>query len=712
MRRLRWLGLLLAVACAQATAPEPAPAIAPARAIAAPALAAPPRAARRPTVIRRHDDEFVDDFFWLRQKENPEVRAYLEAESAYADAVMKPTEALQEKLYGEILSRIEQTDVSVPTRAGEYFYYSRTEEGKQYPIHCRRRGSVDGPEQVILDVNALAEGHDFAAVWGLEPSDDGSLLAYTVDYSGFRRYTLRVKDLQSGELLPDRVDGVTSIAWAGDGKSLFYAVEDGAKRPYRVYRHVLGAKSDPLVHQERDGRFEVRVRRSRSRNYVFLDVGSLTSDEVWFLPAAQPATPPRPVARRSVDHQYSVEHSGERFYVRSNRGGRNFAVYTAPSSDPGEARWRPLLPHSDRVMIEDQVAYRRHLVVLEREDGIPQLRVIDLESGAQHRVEMPEPVRSVYPDRRQPFDSLSMRYRYESLVTPLSVFDYELDSRKQTLVKRQQVPGYDPSRYGVERLRATASDGTRIPVSVLRLRGQAGEAAPPAVLTGYGSYGVPYWIGFDPAVFSLVDRGVVFAVAHIRGGGELGKAWHDDGRMSRKMNTFTDFIAAAQELIARGYARSDRLGTYGGSAGGLLMGAVVNLRPDLWSAVILEVPFVDVLNSMSDPSLPLTITEFEEWGNPARPDEYAWIKRYCPYTNLAARDYPAMLVRTSFNDSQVMYWEPAKYTARLRTLRTDHNTFIFKTNMAGGHGGRSGRYDQLRDTAFDYAFLLTELGVE
>lgn len=665
-------------------------------------------------MTRSNQERLEDEHFWLREKENPAVRAHLEAENAYADSVMKPTELLREALYEEMLGRIQQTDLSVPYRKGSDFYYSRTEEGKQYAIHCRRRGSLEAPEEVTLDLNELGRDEKFVELDEYGVTDDGSLLAYSIDVTGFREFTLRIKDLNTGELLPESVAKVAGAAWAADGKTLFYVTENHAKRPYRIFRHAAGTDpaDDILLYEEKDEAFRISVWRSRSRAYVFAASESHTASEVRYLLAREPLGEFRQIAARAKDREYEVDHRGDLFYISTNDKGRNFRLVSAPVSDPRPENWREVVPHRTDVMVTGIDAFADHLVLWEREDGLPQLTIIDLSTKASNRVDFPEPVYSVFAADNPEFETKLLRFRYQSFTTPESVFDYDMGMRTLELLKRTQVlGGYDPANYCSERLHAVAPDGTRIPISIVFRKERKGEERP-LVLMGYGSYGMSSPVSFDSNRASLLDRGVCYAIAHVRGGGEMGKEWHDTGRMMFKRNTFTDFIAAAEHLIARKYTSKDLLAVEGGSAGGLLMGAVTNMRPDLFAAVILRVPFVDVLNTMLDTSLPLTVGEFEEWGDPRVQEHFDYIKSYSPYDNIAAKPYPAMLVKTSFNDSQVMYWEPAKYVARLRALKTDENPLLFKVNMAGGHSGSSGRYDKLRETAFDYAFMLTRLGIE
>jgi oligopeptidase B len=687
----------------------------------------PPVARRQPVEHTIHGDRLVDDYAWLRDKSNPEVIAYLDAQNAYTDAVLRDTEPFQEKLYQEMLGRILQTDLSVPYRLRGYLYFTRSEEGKQYRLHLRKRDAEDTREELLLDLNALAVGHSFLSLGSFAVSDDNSLLAYSLDTTGFRQYTLQVKDLRTRETLPIQIERVTSAAWAADNRTLFYTVEDEiTKRSYCLYRHTLGSTApDALLYEELDERFRVDIERTRSGAFVLLNIASHTTSEVRFLPADQSNADFRLIAQREDNHEYYVDHrpgapgdaSGGLFYVRTNSGGRTFRLMTAAVNDPRREAWREFLANRPNVMLASAHAFQSHLVLLEREAGLPHLRVVRLGDADadplsnSQRIQFAEPVYSASVGANPEFVTNFVRYQYESFVTPSSIIDFDLSTGEHVLRKQQPVlGGYEATEYVSEGLHATAPDGTTIPLSVVYRRDTPRDGTAPLLLYGYGSYGISVPVSFNSNRLSLLDRGVIYAIAHVRGGGELGKPWHDAGRMHKKRNTFMDFIASAERLIALRYTARDRLVIEGGSAGGLLMGAVTNMRPELFRMVISHVPFVDVLNTMLDPSLPLTVGEYEEWGNPQVPADYSYMKSYDPYTNLERKRYPTILVKTSLNDSQVMYWEPAKYVAKLRTLKTDANPLLLKINIGAGHGGASGRYDYLREIALDYAFLLTQLG--
>ncbi len=676
----------------------------------------PPVARVVPKKITMHGETRVDNYFWLREKSNPEVIAYLEAENAYYKAVMKPAEALQETLFKEMVGRIKQTDLSVPVREDDYFYYSRTEEGKNYPILCRKKGSLEAPEQVMLDLNELAKGQKYFRLGITSVSPDHRLLAYSTDTAGDEVYVIQVKDLTTGELLPDRIANTYyTFAWAADNKTFFYTTLDAAKRPYRAWRHTLGApaSADKLVYEEKDEKFTLQIGKSRSKQYIFISLGSQTTSEARYLKANEPNAEFRVFEPRRQDHEYDVEHHGDVFYVRTNDGAKDFRLMKTPVTATGRANWQEVIPHRPKVFLQGVDAFRDHLVLLERADAQTRLRVQDLKTGDWHYIECPEKVYSVFAASNPEFNTTTLRFNYTSLITPMSVFDYDMTTRKRTLLKQQEVlGGYDPAKYETERILATAPDGVKVPVSLVYRKGLKKDGSNPALLYGYGSYGMSASPAFSPERLSLLDRGFVYAVAHIRGGSDLGRTWYDDGKMLNKKNTFTDFIACAEQLIKDGYTSKEHLAIQGGSAGGLLMGAVVNLRPDLFKAVVAMVPFVDVLNTATDPTLPLTVGEYEEWGNSNVKKYFDYIKSYSPYDNVRKTAYPNMLVTAGLNDPRVSYWEPAKWTAKLRTMKTDKNMLLLRTNMASGHGGASGRYDRWKEVAQDYAFVLYALGVE
>jgi len=721
------LALLAAlVACEPAALQQPAPVPATPSAVAPVAATAPPvEVGPKPPVAKRdpHTTELfgarrVDDYYWLRNKGSPDVVSYLEAENAYTDAVSQPFQPLAASLYDEMLARVEQDDTTPPVKDGAWLYYSRFETGKQYPIDCRKRAGVkDAPEVVLLDVNEMGKGERFIDIEDRKVSDDANELAYLVDTAGFRQYTLKVKDLRTGQTGPEAIPRVDGVAWARDGKTLFYVTEDAqTKRANQLWRHVLGqdASKDTLVYEEKDEMFDVVVERTRSKAFVLATSVSRTTSEVRVIDAAKPTAAPRVVAPREHDHEYFVDHRGDLFYIRTNSGGRNFRIVTAPVADPRREKWKELVPHRADVMLEGAELFRDHMVVVERQDALPQLTIYDLKSGASHRLEQPEPLFDVSPDVNPEFDAHTFRFRYQSLKTPASWIETDVKIGARTVLKQTHVRGgYDAASYETQRIQIPARDGTAIPVSLVYRKGTQPDGTHPTYLYSYGSYGFTYPLAFSSDRVSLLDRGFVYAMAHIRGGGDLGKKWHDQGRMMSKMNTFTDFIDVGDGLKKLGWARPDALVVAGGSAGGLLMGAVTNMRPDLFRVVLAYVPFVDVMNTMLDETLPLTVDEFEEWGNPKKKDEYDYMIQYSPYDNVQAKAYPTMLVRSSYNDSQVMYWEPAKWVAKLRSLKTDTNPLLLKMNMQpAGHGGQSGRYDRLHDTAWDYAFVLSQLGMK
>jgi len=674
----------------------------------------PPTTEKKPKITEINGDRLVDNYFWLREKTNPAVIAHLEAENAYAADVMKPTEGLQEKLYNEILSHIKQTDMNVPYRWGNYFYNSRTEEGKQYPIYVRTEATnAKAKDETLLDLNEMAKGQKFMAVGSFAPSDDHTLLAYSTDNTGYRQYTLQIKNLRTGELLPEKIERVDDVVWATDNKTIFYVTEDAVtKRNDKMFRHVLGTDKYELIYEEKDEMFDIGVTRSLDKAVLLMGAYSKTSTEFRYLPAGNPNAEWKTIIARQPDHEYDVEHRGDLFYIRTNKGAKNFRVVTAPVSDPAEKNWKEFVAHRPAIKIDGVDLFRDHAVLSEWENGLQQIEIIDFKTNQRHRIQFPEPVYAAGVGTNREFDTNVLRYNYQSLVTPSSVFGYDLNTRQATLLKQTEIPGgFDKANYKSERVFATAADGTKIPMSVVYRRNVKLDGSAPTLLYGYGSYGIPMSPTFSAGRLALLDRGVVYVIAHIRGGGELGEPWREAGRMMKKMNTFTDFIACAEQLVKQKYTSSDRLVIQGGSAGGLLMGAVTNMRPDLFKAVVAQVPFVDVLNTMLDASLPLTTSEYIEWGNPNEKAAYDYMKKYSPYDNVHQANYPAMLVKVSLNDSQVPYWEGAKLVAKIREVKTDHNPLILKTNMGAGHGGASGRYDAIHETAFDYAFMLWQMGL-
>jgi oligopeptidase B len=672
----------------------------------------PPVAKKIAHETKIHGHTLEDDYFWMREKTNPEVIKHLEAENAYTEAVMAPTKDLQETLYKEMLGRIKQTDLSVPTRNGAYWYYSRTEEGKQYPYMCRRKGTMEAPEELLLDLNALAEGHSFLGLGGYAVSDDANWLAYSVDTTGYRQYTLYVKDLRTGKSSSEKIERTGSIVWANDNRTIFYTTEDAvSKRSNKFWRHVVGADASDLVYEEKDELFDVFAGRSLDRKVIFLASFAKTSREYRYVRADQPTAPLAVVIPRQDGHEYDVDHYDGQFYITTNKGAKNFKVVTAPMTDPSEKNWTTFIPHNIAVKIDSLAFFKGHLVVSERERGLNYLRVIDMASKKSHRIATEESDYAMGLGANPEFDTRTIRYSYQSMVTPSTVYEYDLESRERKLLKRQQVlGGYDPSQYEAKRVWATARDGTQVPISLVYRKGLQLDGRAPMLLYAYGSYGASMEPTFSSSRLSLLDRGVVYGIAYIRGGGELGEEWREQGRMMQKLNTFNDFIDSAEFLIKNRYTSSERLVIQGGSAGGLLMGAVTNMRPDLFKAVVAQVPFVDVMNTMLDATLPLTTSEYTEWGNPNEKAAFDYMLRYSPYDNIKAQNYPAVLVQVSLNDSQVPYWEGAKFAAKLRAKKTDSNPVLLKTNLGAGHGGASGRYDALRETAFTYAFVLWQMG--
>jgi oligopeptidase B len=670
----------------------------------------PPVAKRVPHEVRMHGDVWDDPYFWLRERSEPDVLDYLRAENAYGERAMQYTERLREQLYHEMVGRIKETDSSVPERRGDYFYGTRTEQGKQYPIVFRQHRSLDAPEELLLDQNELAVGQAFCRVGAWKPSPDHRLLAYAVDFTGTEDYLLVVKDLATGMLLPDQVRNVSpTFEWASDSATLFYPVLDPAARPYKLLRHTLGTDpaADVEVFHEPDEAYALQISKTRSNAFLLILLQSKMTTEVHYAPADQPDVPFQVLQPRVHGLEYYVDHHGERFLIVANDEAVNFKLLDAPVAAPGRDNWRELIPHRESILVERVDAFQDFLAVYERANGLRRIRLCDPFGHNPHYIDFPEPVYSVLPMPNPEFAASALRFTYTSQVTPNTVVDYHVEEQRWETRKQDEIPsGYDPTHFRSARIMAPAQDGVAVPISLVYPADLELHGRNPLLLFGYGSYGHSYDPVFSTNLLSLLERGWAVGIAHIRGGGELGEPWYHSGRLLRKKNTFTDFIACAEQLIALGYTDPAHLAISGTSAGGLLMGAVLNMRPDLFKAALARVPFVDVINTMSDPSLPLTVTEYEEWGNPADPRYYAYMRSYSPYDNVQPQRYPHLLVTSSLNDRRVAYWEPAKWVARLRTVKTDTNRLLLKTNIEAGHAGSSGRYDYLNDIAFEYAFLL------
>ncbi len=674
----------------------------------------PPVAQKQPEVLVLHGDERVDDYFWMCDANDPNVIAYLEAENAYTRAMIQHTEALQASLYDEMLARIKETDLSVPYRKGDYYYYSRTEEGKAYPIYCRKKGSLDAPAEVLLDQNKLAEGYEFLSLGLFQVSPTHQLLAYSVDTSGAEQYTIFFLDLTTFQLYPESLaETYYSFAWGNDNRSVFYTKVDSTNRPFQLWRHTLGSNpaDDVLVYEEPDEAYFLSVGKTRSEAYILMSLGSKITSEVHYLDANNPTDSFQVIHPRSSGMEYKIEHHSDYFYIVTNDEAINFKLMKTPVASPSKQNWQTVIPHRDDVMLSGVSAFADHLVISERKAGLPILRVQKLSSDETYTITFPEPTYAIWEGNNPEFNTTTLRFNYTSLITPSSVFDYDMETHQRELKKETEVLGYDRTQYQSEWIMATASDATQIPISLVYKQGIQKDGKNPLLLTGYGSYGASYPASFSSNRLSLLDRGVVIAIAHIRGGGEMGRKWYEDGKFLNKENTFTDFIACAEHLITQKWTSSDRLAISGGSAGGLLMGAVLNMRPELFKLAIANVPFVDVVTTILDTSLPLSALEWEEWGNPNDKIYYDYMKSYSPYDNVKSQDYPHILITAGLNDSRVKYWEPAKWTAKLRELKTDNNILLLKTNMGAGHGGASGRYERLKETAFEYAFLLDRLGL-
>ncbi len=675
----------------------------------------PPVAAKRPYEITVNSHTRLDDYYWLRERDNQEVLDYLKAENDYTQAMLAHTEALQEQLYQEMLGRIQETDQSVPERVGAYYYYTRTEEGKEYPIYCRKEGSLEAAEEILLDLNELAAGHDYLELGIFKVSPDHRLLAYSLDTNGSEEYTISFKDLSSGSLLPDQIHNTSySAEWAADSQTLLYTTMDQAKRTDKVWRHKLGddVEQDEMLLHEPDELYRVYIYKTKDSRYLILVDQSLETSELRFIDASLSGDEPALIHPRQAGMRYYVEHHNDTFYILTNDEAENFRLMTAPVSAPQKEKWQEKIAHREDVQLDDMELFTSHLVLYERQNGLRTIRIEELATGDVSYVDFPEPVYTFATNRNPEFDTELLRFTYQSLTTPNSVYDYNMRTHERELKKREPVKGYDPDQYRSERIFARAEDGTEVPISlVYKADLFDGEQPVPCLLYGYGSYGYSMDPYFSSSRISLLDRGMIFAIAHIRGGQEMGRHWYDQGKFLNKRNTFTDFIACARHLIDNGYTTPQQLAIMGRSAGGLLIGAVLNMAPELFQAAVAGVPFVDVVTTMLDESIPLTVGEFEEWGNPKDPEYYEYMLSYSPYDNVSAQDYPNILVTAGLNDPRVQYWEPAKWVAKLRATKTDNNHLLLKTEMGAGHRGPSGRYEYLRDIAFDYAFVLDALGL-
>jgi oligopeptidase B len=672
-----------------------------------------PEAKKVRHVTELHGQQISDDYFWMRNRKDPDLIPHLVAENAHHDAYMNDTVQLQKELYAEMRARIKESDETVPAQRGNYFYYTRSEEGRQYVKYCRKLNAPEAKEEVYLDVDKLAEDHMFFEIRSMSVSMDGKYLAYAYDTNGFRQYTLVVKNLQTGEILPDTADRVTSLVWANDDKTLFYTVEDETtKRSNRLLKHRLNQKEHTLVYEENDELFRLGVFKTRCNSMLYVTSRSHTTSETRFINADQPDQSFAVILPREDEIRYTVHEDGlGSFYIVTNDNASNFRLIKAPVDQPAAPNWVEIIPNRENVLLESIDLFKNHLVAFEKEGGLGQVVIHDLHSKEVHRVSFPEPCYTVSSSVNHEFFSQNLRLSYASLVSPNSILNYDMNERQLSVLKTTEIPGYSVNDYHSERIFATASDGTKIPIALVYKKGLIKDSKNPVLLYAYGSYGAGMPTAFSANRLSLLDRGFVFAIAHVRGGNEMGEHWHEQGKMRQKMNTFTDFIACSEHLVEEKYTQASLLTIQGGSAGGLLIGAVVNLRPDLFRASVMEVPFVDVINTMLDENLPLTVGEFVEWGNPKIKEDYEYMRTYSPYENIERKAYPAILVKSALYDSQVMYWEPSKFVARLRELKTDRNPLIFHILLeAGGHTGLSGRFDYLREIAAVQAFLLKQVG--
>jgi len=672
-----------------------------------------PLATKKPKELTIHGVTRTDPYYWLNERENPEVIDYLTAENQYTDTLLAHTKAFQEKLYNELVGRVKQTDMSVPYKDNGYYYITRYEEGQEYPIHSRRKGTMESNEEILLDVNVLAKGFDYYAVGGKTVSPDNKLMVYSEDTLSRRIYTLRIKNLTTGELLPDIIPNTSGGAtWAEDNKTIFYATKDTTLREYKIWKHKLGTSvsKDQVVYEEADETFGVFVYKTKSKKYIIVGSYSTVSQEYRYLDASNPDSELKMFQPRKRGLEYGIEHYNDFWYVRTNKDAKNFRLMKTPLAATTEDNWTEVIPNRDDVLLEGMDVFKNYLVLSERKAGITQLRVIPTQ-GKEHYIEFGEKAYVAGTSINPEFDTDILRIYYQSMTTPNSTYDYNMNSKQKTLLKQQEVlGGFNPEDYRSERIMVKVRDGVEVPVSLVYHKDTPLDGTSPCLLYGYGSYGASMDPGFSMSRLSLLNRGFVYAIAHIRGGEEMGRQWYEDGKLLKKKNTFNDFIDCGQYLVDHKYSSPKGLYAMGGSAGGLLMGAVVNMAPDLWAGIIAAVPFVDVVTTMLDESIPLTTGEFDEWGNPKEKESYDYMMSYSPYDNVAAKNYPPILVTTGLHDSQVQYWEPAKWVARLREMKTDKNPLLLHTNMEAGHGGASGRFRQFKETALEYTFLLDLAG--
>lgn len=680
-------------------------------------LILPPKAAIRPHAMTLHGHTRIDNYYWLNERDNPEVKAYLEAENQYVETCLKHTEPLQEQLFKEITGRIKKDDNSVPIKIREYYHYSRFEEGKEYPIYCRKKHSLDNPEEILLDCNQLAEGHAFFDVGEVSLSEDDRFLAYSTDTVSRRIYTVFIKDLETGELIGEPIPNTSgNVVWASDNQTLFYGVKDETLRPYKIFRHRMGTSpaEDTEVYHEADETFVTYISKTKSRKYLIISSDSTLSSECRILESDHADGDFRVFQARQPDMLYAIDHYGRHFYIQTNAdGARNYKIMRTPLESTDKSHWKEVIPHRDKVMIESFHLFDKYYVIEEREGGLVKIRVRTWDDSTDYYIDFGEPAYTASVGGNPEFNAITLRYAYTSMTTPSSVFEFDMEKRTKVLLKQQEVVGgYDSSNYVTERLMATSHDGTLVPISLVYKKGMVKNGENPLVLYGYGSYGSSLDAYFSVARLSLLDRGFVWAIAHIRGGEEMGRQWYEDGKMLKKKNTFLDFIACGKHLVEQGFTSPKKMFAMGGSAGGLLVGAVANMVPQLWKGIIAQVPFVDVVTTMLDESIPLTTGEYDEWGNPNEKEYYDYMLSYSPYDNVEAKDYPAMLITAGFHDSQVQYWEPAKWTAKLRALKTDNHPLYLKTEMDYGHGGASGRFEGYKEVTLEYAFMLDLLETE